>query len=76
MEKKFLPIVFEFKMLNKHYILNNITLVNLYCGMERGGRGLVVGLLPEPLRLDTWTRKRLRYIVNSAAEIRDSRMQN
>ena len=24
-------------MLNKHYILNNITLVNLYCGMERGG---------------------------------------
>ena len=37
MEKEFLPIVFEFKMLNKHYILNNITLVNLYCGMERGG---------------------------------------
>ena len=42
-------------MLNKRYILNNITLVNLYCGMERGGRGVVVGLLPEPLRLDTLT---------------------
>lgn len=35
MEKTFLAIVFQSKMLNKHYILNNITLLNLYCGMKR-----------------------------------------
>ena len=36
----------------KSFVLNNITLLNLYCGMERGRR-LVVRLLAGPLRLDT-----------------------